>query len=97
MEKKTTDLFCSPKLPEVELLFGRCDHILDRLRHSEFNHCLRFDLNGFPGLRVAPHTRLAGCLYQTTDAGNHEDAILPRFSYGDLCQMIQKLTRSFIT
>jgi hypothetical protein len=45
--------------PTVLLLPGRRDGVLGSLGHAELDHRLSFDLDGFTGLGIAPHTGLS--------------------------------------
>src|SRR5580692_4342346 len=80
----------------MELLLWRRDGVLGGLGHAELHHGLRLDLDGFTGLGIAAHARLALGLDEASDAGDYEYAVLLGLFNSGLSQKIKESGRLFV-
>ena len=83
------------KIALYNLLLGG-DRVFCGLGDAELYNGLRFDLDGFAGLRVASYASFAMRLHPTAQAGNNEDAVLLGFFTRSVGQLLQKRRCSFV-
>src|SRR5262249_48712600 len=68
--------------------------VLEGLGRAQTNNGLRLDLDGFAGLRIAAHARLAVRLHHASDSGTNELACgTLGFFHGELVQLFEEERR----